>query len=304
MRVPYPLATVRLPLECLFMRVRPVIFGFALLLGTMVQSPAPATERQASDLTGGCRVQDQDAGTRKRFRWAGECRAGFAQGSGVLEWTIDGQPAGWAEGTLVAGRLEGEVHVEWENGRSFTGTYRHGHASGQGTLTFPGGHRYVGSFEGGRPTGEGEFISSAGTRYAARLDEDGEVRPGAMLGPGEAAPAPSARRPPPPGSGKDPFPAKPVSHHKALSPGRSAERSPEKPAEKPMPRTAEPGRAPQAPDAAQSAERPPAAADPPPESLEEWLCTTPPVPRPATDLRPAGAARTDSSGRCCGSCLR
>ncbi|WP_377811133.1 hypothetical protein [Azospirillum sp. A29] len=197
----------------------------------------------------------------------------------------------------------GEAHVEWENGRSFTGTYRHGHASGNGTLTFPGGHRYVGSFKGGRPTGEGEFISSAGTRYAARLDEDGEVRPGAMLGPGEAAPAPPARRPPPPESGKNLPPAVSVPRHKAPSPGRSAKRSLEKLAEKPMPRTAEPGPAPQASDAVQSLERPPAAADPPPETLEEWLCTLPPVPRPTPEFRPADAARTDASGRCCGSCL-
>ncbi|CAO3424671.1 hypothetical protein [Azospirillum endophyticum] len=265
------------------MRVRPVIFGFAVLLGAMAPSPVPATERQASDLTGSCRVRDPDPGTRKRFHWAGQCRNGFAQGSGVLEWTIDGRPAGWAEGTLVAGRLEGETRVEWEDGRSFTGTYRHGHASGHGTLAFPDGHRYVGSFEGGRPTGEGEFISSAGTRYAARLDEDGEVRPGAMLGPGETAPAPSARRPPPSDPGKDPLQAKPVPRHKAPSPGRSAARFPEKPAGKPMPGTAEPAPAPQAPDAVQSAERPPAAADPPPESLEEWLRTPPPVPRPVTD---------------------
>lgn len=310
MRLPYPLAMVRVPLECLFMRVRPVIFGFAIFLGAMAmaRSPAPATERQVSDLTGGCRVRDQDAGTRKRFRWAGQCRDGFAQGSGVLEWTIDGQPAGWAEGTLVAGRLEGEAHVEWEDGRSFTGTYRRGQASGHGILTFPGGHRYVGSFEGGRPTGEGEFISSAGTRYAARLDEDGEVQPGAMLGPGEAAPAPSARRPLPTEPGKDPSPARPVPRHKAPSSGRSSERSlvkpVVKPAEKPVLRTTEPGLPPQAPGAVQSAERPPAAAAPPPESLEEWLCTLPPVPRPAPELRPADAARTDSSDRCCGSCLR
>ncbi|KAA0593129.1 hypothetical protein J2848_005227 [Azospirillum lipoferum] len=286
------------------MHVRPVIFGFAILLGAMAPNPALAMERQASDLTGGCRVRDQDPGTRKRFRWAGKCQDGFAQGSGVLEWTINGRLAGWAEGTLVAGQLEGEAHIEWEDGRSFTGTYRHGLASGRGTLTFPGGHRYVGSFEGGRPTGEGEFISSAGTRYAARLDEDGEVQPGVMLGLGEAAPALSAGWPLPPEPGKDPSPAKPGPRHKAPRPGRSSERSLVKPAEKPMPRTAEPGLPPQAPDAVQSAERPPVAAAPPPESLEEWLCPPPPVPRSATDLRPAGAARTDWSGRCCGSCLR
>ncbi|WP_377810298.1 hypothetical protein ABNQ38_31810 [Azospirillum sp. A29] len=95
------------------MRVRPVIFGFAVLLGAMASSLAPATERQASDLTGGCRVRDQEPGNRKRFRWAGQCRDGFAQGSGVLDWTTNGQSAGWAEGTLVAGRLEGDVSADW-----------------------------------------------------------------------------------------------------------------------------------------------------------------------------------------------
>lgn len=62
-----------------------------------------------------------------------------------------------------------------------------------------------------RPTGKGEFITAMGIRYAARVEANGDVRPGPMLSPGGRPPSPqpnpqrssppqTAERPPPPES--------------------------------------------------------------------------------------------------------
>ena len=194
--------------------------GVALALGTVpglaAAPPAAAAERVVADREGGCRIRDPHPDLRKRIRWAGPCRGGFAHGDGRLEWEVDGRPDGVAEGRFLDGRLEGEGRVEWEDGRAFAGTFRHGLASGygtfdwpdgrryagaweedrrtgHGTLTYPDGHRYVGMFHRNRPTGEGAFISSMGTRYAARVDADGTVWPGAMLGAGSPPAVPPMR---------------------------------------------------------------------------------------------------------------
>ncbi|WP_448204995.1 hypothetical protein [Azospirillum sp. sgz302134] len=161
------------------MRVWPMALGLCALLWAGTAS----TETVVLDRDHGCRIRDQHPAAGKTVHWTGPCRNGFAQGGGVLEWEQDGEPAGWAEGVFIDGRLEGPARVEWADGKAFTGTYRRGQAVGHGILTFPEGHRYVGDFLHDRPSGRGEFISSTGTRYAARVDATGAVWPGAMLGP-------------------------------------------------------------------------------------------------------------------------
>ena len=180
------------------MRVSPFAVLVCALLGATAPHPGCAAETVVADRQTGCRIRDSHPDGGKTIHWTGPCRNGFAHGGGVLEWEMDGEPGGWAEGVFVDGRLEGPARIEWADGRAFTGRYRNGLASGPGILTFPEGHRYVGGFDHDRPTGRGEFISSMGTRYAARVDGAGNVWPGAMLGPGPTDEAQSAEAPTPP----------------------------------------------------------------------------------------------------------
>ena len=172
-----------------------------VLLGAIASHPGYGAETVVADHQTGCRIRDSHPDAGKTIHWTGPCRNGFAHGGGVLEWEMDGEPGGWAEGVFVNGRLEGPARIEWADGRAFTGRYHDGLASGYGILTFPEGHRYVGSFDRDRPTGRGEFISSMGIRYAARVDASGNVWPGAMLGPKSPNTSPndirSAEAPPP-----------------------------------------------------------------------------------------------------------
>ncbi|MBP2315061.1 MORN repeat-containing protein [Azospirillum soli] len=198
------------------MRVWPVALGVIAVLGAAVPTSRSVAEQVVADRASGCRIRDQYPDARKTIRWAGQCRNGFAHGGGMLEWAYNGRPDGWVEGTFADGRLEGEARVEWEDGREFTGTFRNGRASGYGvfvwpdgrryageweddrrtgfgTLTFPDGHRYVGNFIRNRPTGEGEFITAMGTRYAARVEPNGDIRPGPILSPDERAQPPQSK---------------------------------------------------------------------------------------------------------------
>lgn len=139
---------------------------------------------------GRCRTPDGAAA-----RWTGACRAGFAEGSGTLEWG-DGRTY---TGTLRRGRPNGQGVQVWPNGTRYSGGWRDGVREGFGTLHMPDGRRYVGRFAHDRPTGEGEFLSPMGTRYRARVRPDGTIVPGRMLGdtdsPARDPPAQTAARP-------------------------------------------------------------------------------------------------------------
>lgn len=187
------------------MRTRFLLTGLvALSLGAFLSCPVQGKERQTAervltDPVSGCRVRDPDPSRGKSVRWTGACRNGFAHGAGVLETFNGAEPAGWTEAVFVDGWAEGPGRSGREDGTIFQGRFRHGLATGPGTLTLPDGHRYVGGFAFGRPTGRGEFIASMGLRYRARVDRDGRVWPGALLGSKPAEPIQSAERPEPRG---------------------------------------------------------------------------------------------------------
>ncbi|MBK3773790.1 hypothetical protein [Azospirillum aestuarii] len=182
------------------MRTRFLLTGLAVLLGALLSCPIQGKERRLvewvlTDPVSGCRVRDHDLGRGRSVRWSGPCRNGFAHGAGVLETFEGAEPADWIEAVFVDGRAEGPGRAGREDGTIFQGRFRHGLATGLGTLTLPDGHRYVGEFAFGRPTGQGEFIASMGLRYRARVDRDGRVWPGALLGAKPPEPFRSAERP-------------------------------------------------------------------------------------------------------------
>ncbi|AWJ82875.1 hypothetical protein TSH58p_04675 [Azospirillum sp. TSH58] len=182
------------------MGTRFLLTGLAVLLGALPSCPVQGKQRQAAervltDPVGGCRVRDHDLSPGRTVRWNGPCRNGFAHGAGVLETFDDAEPVDWTEAVFVDGRAEGPGRRGREDGTIFQGQFRRGLATGMGTLTLPDGHRYVGGFAFGRPTGQGEFIASMGLRYRARVDGDGRVWPGALLGPKAPEPIQSAERP-------------------------------------------------------------------------------------------------------------
>jgi len=182
------------------MRIRFLLTGLVLLLGGLLSCPVHGKERKMAeqvltDPVSGCRVRDHDQSRGRSVRWNGPCRNGFAHGTGVLETFSGAEPADWTEAVFVDGWAEGPGRSGHEDGTIFRGRFRHGLATGAGTLTLPDGHRYVGEFAFGRPTGQGEFIASMGLRYRARVDRDGRVWPGALLGSKAPESVQSAERP-------------------------------------------------------------------------------------------------------------
>src|SRR5512145_3322835 len=55
----------------------------------------------------GCKVANPFPRAGETITWTGECKNGFAQGQGVLQWYLNGKEDDRYEGTLEAGWAEG-----------------------------------------------------------------------------------------------------------------------------------------------------------------------------------------------------
>ena len=127
-------------------------------------------------LGGECIVFDYDTnfpgGTRitSSYGWSGGCDSeGFASGFGELQAYWNGRMDEISTGTMVRGRLEGQVVTTSPNGSRFEGTYNHGHRTGWGVYTRVGGGgvalRYEGQFVDGLADGFGALTVNDNLRY-------------------------------------------------------------------------------------------------------------------------------------------
>jgi hypothetical protein len=56
----------------------------------------------------GCKIANPSPKPNETVTWSGECRDGFAEGIGVMQWFEDKQPGARYEGALAHGALSGE----------------------------------------------------------------------------------------------------------------------------------------------------------------------------------------------------
>lgn len=68
-------------------------------------------------------------------------------------------------GPLVAGKLQGQGRLEWDNGSYYEGRFANGLMSGRGKYRFPGGETYEGEFREGLFWGRGEMHYANGRTY-------------------------------------------------------------------------------------------------------------------------------------------
>lgn len=104
--------------------------------------------------------------------WPGVDAAGFAEGEGVLTWRIEGladyDPRAVDhryEGTLKAGRFEGEGRLTYRDGAERRGHWVAGLLEGEGHSRDAAGNVYEGAFVAGRPEGPGSWRGRDGTAY-------------------------------------------------------------------------------------------------------------------------------------------
>lgn len=120
-----------------------------------------------------CRIaQLEPAPAGDPVRWSGQCKAGFAEGPGVLEWRAAGQGALRLEATLVRGAVSGQGKLKYDQGR-YSGTLRNGLPHGQGYFEYGGdGGWYEGEVRDGKRHGYGIHLGIDRSSYEGQWQDD------------------------------------------------------------------------------------------------------------------------------------
>jgi hypothetical protein len=118
--------------------------------------PLPST--WISDPKTGCKVWDMAPDPGDGASWSGACKNGFAEGHGVVQWSVNGKPTDRYEGDYSAGKENGYGVYEWKSGDRYVGNYRNNLRNGQGTYTWADGRYYVGPWKDGKAHGKGRAV--------------------------------------------------------------------------------------------------------------------------------------------------
>ncbi|MEO8630302.1 MAG: hypothetical protein ABI612_19720 [Betaproteobacteria bacterium] len=130
----------------------------------------------------GCKIANPNPRPNETVSWSGECRNGFGQDGGVMEWMIDKQPGPRYEGALDRGELSGTGKLTMPDGTTYQGGWSNGKQNGVGKLALPGGDAYEGEWKDGQPDGEGTMILGSGQMVK------GVWKEGALIAPAQENP--------------------------------------------------------------------------------------------------------------------
>ena len=136
-------------------------FGGTLALVCLaVAAPAARAGDWIADGKTGCRVWNPNPTAKESVSWSGSCKAGLADGAGVVQWLREGLPFERDEGQWQAGRQVGVGVQIWPTGR-YEGEVKDGMPHGHGRLIV-GDARYEGKFTAGKPDGAGILTNAQG----------------------------------------------------------------------------------------------------------------------------------------------
>jgi hypothetical protein len=130
-----------------------------------------------------CQTWDPYPQRNETVTWTGDCRSGKAEGKGKLTWHYNdparGELTETSEGTLVAGKLDGQGTSIMPSGNRYEGMYRAGMRNGHGVFTWSDG-RYDGEYKDDKEHGLGTYTDADGEQYTGQwaegcLDHDGDI---------------------------------------------------------------------------------------------------------------------------------
>lgn len=110
----------------------------------------------------GCKVYNPMPQENESIKWNGECRDGFADGAGVLDWFIGERLEERYEGELKMGWADGEGTYVSRRGVRYKGGWKKSLQHGKGTVQNPDGSVYDGEWRAGKPHGWGTYRSPNG----------------------------------------------------------------------------------------------------------------------------------------------
>ena len=144
----------------------------ALALALSFTSAASAQDQSETRLPSrwmadahGCKVWDPQPEPNETVTWSGACVDGYASGRGVTVWIENGVPDEQADGTRVAGHMQGHAVQTSPNGDKYVGEWKDDRKEGHGELTTANGARYLGDFKDDLFDGMGTLTDGAGSSY-------------------------------------------------------------------------------------------------------------------------------------------
>ena len=137
----------------------------ALVAGSAACYPALAQEAPLLAGAANCRFAPVQPAPMEAATWKGNCKAGFADGDGVLTWRDAIGKAYRLDAKLAAGQVAGDAKLDFPDGGVYIGTFRNGLPDGFGYLRLAGGPTYEGGMRMGERNGSGEAKYPNGDRY-------------------------------------------------------------------------------------------------------------------------------------------
>lgn len=113
----------------------------------------------------GCKLASPNPKPDETVTWSGRCVDGVAEGSGVQQWSANGQVSSTFTGTLARGLAVGHGVLQEANGNSYEGEFLAGKRDGPGIYKWSNGDRYTGQFAQGKMTGKGAKYFANGNVY-------------------------------------------------------------------------------------------------------------------------------------------
>jgi hypothetical protein len=134
----------------------------ATLIAALFQSAtlhAAASENDESWIAdnNGCKVANTFPREGETITWSGECKDGYANGTGILQWFLNGKEDDRFEGNLAMGWAEGRGTLNKADGGKYEGDWKHSIQEGEGRFEMPDGSFYDGQWKNGKPHGQGQY---------------------------------------------------------------------------------------------------------------------------------------------------
>lgn len=132
------------------------LMAAAALAGSAAQAAPEEDSTWIADKRG-CKVANPFPRPGESITWSGECKNGFAQGQGLLQWYLNGQPDDRYEGNLEMGWAVGHGVLARTDGGKYDGEWKESMQHGNGRFEAPDGSWYEGQWKMGKPHGQGQY---------------------------------------------------------------------------------------------------------------------------------------------------
>jgi hypothetical protein len=138
-----------------------IITVMALSIGILAIAAPAHAGAWVIDNKSGCQVWNPNPQLDESVSWSGSCANGRAEGTGIAQWSRNGNPSETDEGEWRNGRQVNAGTQSWSTGR-YEGELSDGEPNGHGVLTLQK-LRYEGDFRNGRPNGLGTLTTESET---------------------------------------------------------------------------------------------------------------------------------------------